>query len=373
MTPAGPRNTIKELVFAYVRETGGEVDYDELTRRVLELSPNSKWKKSHWAGYKTRIVNGEYSADFPQEIRAKLVNGRPLLAFSKHAPPSPPVPSSDSVRSNDNGVSATARRSVRRKKRSSEPTYPSLLTNEIQRGIALTLARVAHHVHPNVVARMQVLNAAHAAKLRAMLPQEINANDYLYPGSACVFPGVRRAIGTFGHKEKAERNKYNPESGAIIDQNIWPRYFWTYLTLGRGFGGPAWKESGLDRFELAHIYGHKPEERSLEAELFENCDASVKPWGLFTCASNIVLLPKGMAKPTDQLKAVKLCFFKRAVDLYGETVLPGLSGLREAHVPNWYAELDWNEPILPEDWEAKLDRLHEFRIKRLSGIYQQRL
>lgn len=345
-------NTIKRLVFDYVRETGGAVDYEELTRRVRNAFPDSAWKKTHWSYYKTHIANGRYSAEFPETIRSKLANGRAVSSIQ------------------DREVNPAPRK---KRKGITEPLYPNLLDDEAHLGIALTLAGVAHHVHPKVVSLMQQLNAEHADELRAMLPPEVDAEEYLYPGSACVFPGVRRAIGTFGQQEKDERNKYNPKNAALVDQNIWPRYFWTYLTLGRGYGGPAWRESGLDQFELAHIFAHKPGERSLEAEVFERFDEGVRPWGLFTCASNIVLVPRGLAKPTDHLRALRLVFFKRAIDLYGETIIPGASGFRDDRVPDWYGELDWNAPILPDDWEARMIRLHKYRVRRLSEIFSKRL
>lgn len=346
----GGRRTIKRIVFDTVRETGGNVDYEELTRRVTHEFPNSAWKKTHWSYYKTQIAHGRYSSEFPEAIRAKLASGR-------------------AVRLVKDGKGKVTTGPGRARKTRVEAVYPNLLDDEAHLGIALTLANVAHHVHPDVVGKVQELNVRHADELRSMLPPEINADEYLYPGSACVFPGVRRAVGTFGRRQKEERNKYNPKNRAIVDQNIWPRYFWTYLTLGRGYGGPAWQESGLDQFELAHIFAHKPGERSLEAEVFEGFDENVRPWGLFTCASNIVLVPRGLAKPTDHLRVVRLVFFKRAIDLYGESILPGVSGFREDRVPGWYEDLDWNEPVLPEGWEARMERLHKYRLRRLSQIF----
>ncbi len=367
MADSARKGSIKALVYDYVNETGGDVDYDELTRRVMREFPDSAWKKTHWSYYKTQIANGRYKADFPEAIRLKLNRGRPVDQVRD--PDSTPSERATAGEKKQKGERKATVPRPRKYKDISALVFPNLLDDAAHLGIALTLANVAHHVHPNVVHRIQELNAAEAEEWRSILPSEIDAEEYLYPGSACVFPGVHRAVGTFGKQQKAEINKYNPRNRAIIDQNRFPRPLWTYLTSGKGFGGPVWKESGLEQFELAHIFGHKPDERSLEAEVFENFESSVRPWGLFTCASNVVLLPKGLAKPTDQLKALRLVFFKRAIELYGEDHLPGASGLRDDAIPSWYSDLEWNEPLLPEDWEVKVDRLNEYRKKRLKKIF----
>lgn len=354
------RKTIKDVVFSYVRETNGDVDYDELTRRVREVSPHSAWNKKHWLQYRSHIANGRYSSEFPDDIRMKCARRRPLRAKSEHS-----KPTAHAKRETEGNVKAESSR--RREKRA--PVYPNLMDDEVQRALALALARVAHHVHPAVVAKIQRLNVEHGDELRAMLPPQIRVDDYLYPGSACVFPGVRRWKGTFDQKQKRERNKYSPENGAIIDQNIFPRHLWTFLTRGCAYSASDWKKGSLDQFELAHIFSHKPGYRHLEGEVFQRFDPSVQPWGLFTCASNTVLLPKGSAKPTDGLPRLRIVFFKRAIDLYGEGVLPGASGFRDDRLPLWYSDLVWNEPILPEDWEDNIESLHIDRIRRLSGSF----
>ena len=54
--------TIKNLVFAYIIEKDGKVNYDEIKNLVLKAFPDSKWKRTHWAWYKTQICSpkGKY-------------------------------------------------------------------------------------------------------------------------------------------------------------------------------------------------------------------------------------------------------------------------------------------------------------------------
>ena len=68
------------------------------------------------------------------------------------------------------------------------------------------------------------------------------------------------------------------------------------------------EKSGLDAFELAHIFGHKIDEKTLEKQMFQIFDETKKPYSLFTSASNVVLIPKGLAKPTDKMDFDKNMF-----------------------------------------------------------------
>lgn len=130
-----------------------------------------------------------------------------------------------------------------------------------------------------------------------------------------------------------------------------------------------WSSSGLAKFELAHIFAHKQDERGLEAEAFKLLDENTEPYGLFTSASNIVLIPKGFAKPTDHMKSVKICFYKRHLDLYGNNIV-GLSNLDESTVPSWYSEINWLQPMLPDDWKVRINNLLEYRKRYLHQKYQ---
>jgi len=64
--------TIKALVFDYIRTVQGRGDYDELTRKMLQHFPNSRWKKTHWAWYRYQILNGRFKDEFSASVRANL-------------------------------------------------------------------------------------------------------------------------------------------------------------------------------------------------------------------------------------------------------------------------------------------------------------
>ena len=122
------------------------------------------------------------------------------------------------------------------------------------------------------------------------------------------------------------------------------------------------------------MFGHKKDERELENNVFENFDSSTKPYSLFTSASNVVLIPKGFAKPTDQMINVKKCFYKRHLDLYGNNII-GIGEFNNSFVPDWYDEVEceWEKPILPIDWKLKIDNLLKYREKHLKKKYDKYL
>lgn len=53
--------TIKDLVIATCMSEGSFPSYEKLTSLVLKHFPTSKWKKSHYAWYKSKIKRGEIS------------------------------------------------------------------------------------------------------------------------------------------------------------------------------------------------------------------------------------------------------------------------------------------------------------------------
>ena len=235
--------------------------------------------------------------------------------------------------------------------------------DEFNRDIAKILAQLAHFVHPDVVVRIQERNWQDRPVFERLFMDKIDVDNYLFEGSACVFPGVRRYI-----SRRGTRFQYNPDEKAIIDGNRFPRYIWTYLVAGKGYSGPTWKDTGLNEFELVHVFAHKDTETGLESRFFDEFDDSVIPYGNFTSAANVALLPKGTVRPTDNSDTIKAVFFKHCVDLYGESPLAGRSGFIESRVPDWYKELQWNEPQLPTNWESVIDDLLSYRTKRLHDI-----
>ena len=85
-----PHRTIKSLVLDYVHRTGGRTDYEELTKLVREQFPDSKWKRTHWAWYKNRILHGRFREMFSESECVALAASRGGAGRGVGTPAAPP-------------------------------------------------------------------------------------------------------------------------------------------------------------------------------------------------------------------------------------------------------------------------------------------
>lgn len=237
---------------------------------------------------------------------------------------------------------------------------------EFEKDLCLILASLANHIHPKIANKIKQRNREEMPYFRELFADRINLEHYFFEGSACVFPGVRRRVSADG-----AINKYHKKYKALMDDNRFPRHLWCFLLNGKCYNGPNWKNSGLGAYELAHIFSHKDSELSLEREFFDYLDEELSPNGDFTCACNIVLLPKGTVRPTDNSRVIKAAFYGRYIELYGEESLNGRRGFRNSALPNWYEELVWNEPRLPVNWEENIDKLLAYRTDRITHLLKE--
>jgi hypothetical protein len=243
--------------------------------------------------------------------------------------------------------------------------------NEIEADVAKALAKVAVFPSKVIVAAIAERNLDWARELQREFPEHINWSSYFYPGSACVFPGVRRKQGI--DEQRLKRVTYYPERRVIIDENEMVRNTWTFLSIGKRYAGYRWSESGLSSFELAHCLPHKSGEIDVDRHLFSHCPAAETHFGLFTCASNVALVPKGMAKPTGGSGAIRAVFLHRYVCLYGDTFAAGFKGFRLPDSLEWHRDLVWRDPLEPKDWEMRVDLLDTFRRDCISKLLRGRV
>lgn len=235
---------------------------------------------------------------------------------------------------------------------------PENKINSFNKDLAIILAQLAYHISPEIVKYIAERNKNDYQFFEELFRNNIDIGNYLFDGSDCVFPGVRR-----WDTQKGDKNKYDIKYKAIIDDNNFPRRVWCYLYNGKVSG---WKN--FEEFELAHIFAHKEVETNTEKCYFKNFDDKKSPFAQFTSAANVVLLPKGTVRPTDNSTVIKLIFYKRHIDLYGEGTLNGRSGFRYDSVPDWYSELEWNIPLKPDNWKQNIDDLLDYRNKRILDI-----
>lgn len=240
------------------------------------------------------------------------------------------------------------------------------LTKEVEKELANLLGLVSHHLHPDIVRYISDANIKFKEEFQKHSHEELNDQEFLFDGSDCVFPGVRRPINKETSGLRWKNNIY--KDGTILNDNTYPRHIWSFLVSGKAYSSNSWKSTGLNMFELAHIFGHKTDETDLEKKSFEIFEDYKNPYALFTSASNVVLVPKGLAKPTDKLESIKLCYYQRHMDLYGENFFH-MTNFRKELVPPWYKNIQWLNPILPPDWKKKIDLLLDYRERHLIRKY----
>jgi len=225
--------------------------------------------------------------------------------------------------------------------------------------LAIILAQLAYHISPEIVKYIVERNKAEQPFFEKLFGNNIDIGNYLFDGSDCVFPGCRR-----WDTQKGDKIRYNSDYNAIIDDNSFPKHIWGYLYNGKSSGWEHIKKE----FELAHIFAHKDFEINSEKSYFKNFNDKKSPLAQFTSASNVVLLPKGTVRPTDNSTIIKAIFYKRHIDLYGDSTLNGRSEFKHDSIPDWYSELKWNEPFKPDNWKQNIDALLDYRTKRIFGI-----
>ena len=242
-------------------------------------------------------------------------------------------------------------------------SLPKNKIDSFNKDLAFILAQLAYHISPKIIKYIAERNKVECQFFKDIFGDKIDFENYLFDGSDCVFPGVRR-----WDPKRGKKRKYNIDYEAIIDDNGFPRYIWCYLFTGKGASGPNWKN--FSEFELAHIFAHKGAEIIGEKNYFRVFDEKKSPFAQFTSATNVVLLPKGTVRPTDNSTIVKSIFYKRHIDLYGEDTLNGRSGFKDELIPDWYSELKWNDTLAPDDWKENIDTLLNYRNKRIVEILE---
>jgi len=240
------------------------------------------------------------------------------------------------------------------------------LTKKVEGELAILMGSVSHHLHPDIAKYISKANLEFREEFQEYSPKGLDVHEFLFENSDCVFPGSRRNINKEAKKAKWKNNVH--EDGTILNDNTFPRHLWSFLVCSKSYSNRSWIDTGLNAFELAHVFSHKIDETNLEKKSFMRFDEDRKPYSLFTSASNVVLIPSGLTKPTDKLESVKLCYYQRHIDLYGENFCH-MSGFKKELVPDWYDDIEWIEPVLPEDWKNKIDLLLEYRSNYLRTKY----
>ena len=185
-------------------------------------------------------------------------------------------------------------------------------------------------LNPALVQALANENTTQQAAWDALLLQGgIQPDLYVWPGSACVFPGIRRKVGRYeelggvgAHSLQLDR------SGNHLAHRVWER-------LGATQAGFKTERAG---YELVHLFPLQAAEwRTLFKQQPETAAIISLEWhtrlqaeglpGLFSNPANMCFLPGTMVRPTDGKSLLRHVLWKQALHLYGASALlpPGVA------------------------------------------------
>lgn len=248
--------------------------------------------------------------------------------------------------------------------------WPSVITADEEALVRLVVPYV-RWLHPDLVARVQEDNARYLEAWQELLQRHaIPADLYVWPGSACVFPGVRRRSGKANEKDKSCLS-FDPNGNRLAHR------IWELL-------GTSTKQFKAERagYELVHLFPHQPNEwQKLLAEaetefpyrLPARWREQLGNWqtvlartglpALFSNPANMCFLPGSLVRPTDNASLLRLVLWQKAIQLYG----------RNALLPPGMAEplADWlNE--LPEIVGLEWSKCYHGSIGRIKHLIKER-
>jgi hypothetical protein len=237
--------------------------------------------------------------------------------------------------------------------------------------LAQVAAPLVRMLHPDIVHAVVEDNRRNAGQWSDGLRRRgVEPAAYLWDGSACAFPGVRRYAGS---KEIAEFRGHGkagasaPPGALRLDDNDFPKHLWSFVFRGKPF-----QKFGPDGYALAHLADHKDHGNRREEE-FDCVDRSAGKcswYGLYTSAANSAYTPLGLVKPTDFSPHLRHLLQLRAQSLYGGVcalVPPGFS-VRPAVDQRWSADaFVWSEPV---GTLRNVPRFLEFRAQLMSQMLE---
>jgi hypothetical protein len=194
-------------------------------------------------------------------------------------------------------------------------------------------------LHPDIVRGIAAYNDAKRDLWHPLLESvNVNPDYYLWKGSPCAFPGIRRHSSSDKIAYKAAKKGVGDPSAPMYrlaeclrtDDNDYPYKLW------RGVIRDDYKNSGKSpkdkRYHLAHLFPHKGYElkqlynatKKAGQEVFSAWPAGLtgkKEYGhvmagQFTSAANFCFIPAELMRPTDHNGPFKRLLFQKAVKLY---------------------------------------------------------
>lgn len=233
--------------------------------------------------------------------------------------------------------------------------------------LARTLARHVRFLRPEIVEAVTKDNARHADEWRTLLGERgIDPDIYLWDGSPCAFPGVRRYAGSdeIARFRKRATASAPPPHCLTLDDNDYPKHLWAFVFTGKYF-----RKRGPTGYQLAHLADHKEHNnRGLEEFGVEGAGSPPLPFGLFTSPANAAFVPAAFLRPTDFAPRVRALLLRRAYRLFGGVCRIAPPPLVEKPLAEGVWDPDDFEWAPPVGTMEHMPAFLEFRRERMAKI-----
>ena len=239
--------------------------------------------------------------------------------------------------------------------------------------LAHVLTPLVKFLHPDIVAAVAEDNQCHLADWRPKLEEVgIDADIYLWTGSPCAFPGVRRYAGSqeiAWYRKRTASTDFTPPHCIRLDDNDCPKHLWSFV-----FTGGPFRKKGPREYQLAHLADHKEHNNRWREEFSTEFQADPPLlFGLYTSPANTAYVPRNFLQPTDVVHPLRALLLKQAYRLYGRVCRLAPPPLAEkaldaaAWNPNAFS---WGDPVGDS---TNLARFLEYRQEEFNRALETRL
>ena len=183
--------------------------------------------------------------------------------------------------------------------------------------LAAVITPLVKFLQPSIVQRVVDDNSLNRTGWSAELARlGVDPDAYLWEGSPCAFPGVRRYTGSqeiAQFRGKARSAPDRPDNCLSLDDNDYPKHLWAYVFTGKPF-----RKRGPKGYQLAHLADHKAHNNRWQEEFaVESATDPPQLFGLYTSPTNLAYVPSNFLKPTDFSGTLRTLLLKKAYQLYG--------------------------------------------------------
>lgn len=234
--------------------------------------------------------------------------------------------------------------------------------------LAKVVAKLCRFLKPEIILAIVEDNEQHRVEwCQNLAMRGIDPLAYLWPRSACTFPGVRRYAGSTEIAIFRKRANGEVADALALDDNDYPKHLWAFTLTGKKF-----QKQGPPNYALAHLADHKVYKNRVNEDFrIISAEGRTELHGLFTAATNTCYTPTATIRPTDFSIQMRNLLMRRAADLYGSfcNILPSWLEIPEAKNSAWkLSQFEWSDPVGNLEF---ISSFISFRYDRMKNLFQK--